>query len=119
LLDLFYQGQQSLAILAQKPSNRFPILVPDDVIWFFHDGSPFFEISPTRFYRIGPENRRPTSNDGWVTVNKPGALAQWLDKLATRGVNLNSIYATAPKGGKKAVVVYTAEVEAKAAAATA
>jgi hypothetical protein len=68
LLDLFYQGQQSLAILAQKPSNRFPIVVPNDVIWSLHDGSPFFEISPTRFYRIGPENRRPTSNDGWVTV---------------------------------------------------
>src|ERR1700745_6945 len=36
--------------------------------------------------------------------NKPGALAQHLDKLAAKGVNLNSICATAPKGGKKAVV---------------
>lgn len=51
--------------------------------------------------------------------NKPGALAQCLDKLAAKGVNLNSIYATAPKGGKRAVVVYTVEADAKAAAATA
>src|SRR5881296_2387062 len=41
--------------------------------------------------------------------NKPGA----------KGVNLNSIHATAAKGGKKAVIVYTAEVAAKAATATA
>src|SRR5882724_3327420 len=46
--------------------------------------------------------------------NKPGALAQYLEKLATKGVNLNSIYATTTKGGKKAVVVYAAEAEAKA-----
>jgi hypothetical protein len=51
--------------------------------------------------------------------NKPGALAQCLDKLAAKGVNLNSIHATAAKGGKKAVVVYTAEAAAKAAIATA
>ena len=51
--------------------------------------------------------------------NKPGALAQCLDKLAAKGVNLNSIHATAAKGGKKAVIVYTAEVAAKAATATA
>jgi len=51
--------------------------------------------------------------------NNPGALAQYLDKLAAKGVNLNSIYATAPKGGKRAVVVYTVEADAKAAAATA
>jgi hypothetical protein len=51
--------------------------------------------------------------------NKPGALAQTLDKLAAKGVNLNSICATASKGGKKAVVVYTiAQAEAKAAEAT-
>ncbi len=51
--------------------------------------------------------------------NKPGALAQTLDKLAAKGVNLNSICATASKGGKKAVVVYTvAQVELKAAEAT-
>jgi len=51
--------------------------------------------------------------------NKPGALAQYLDKLAAKGVNLNSIHATATKGGKKAVVVYSAEAAAKAATATA
>jgi len=51
--------------------------------------------------------------------NKPGALAEILDKLAAKGVNLNSIHATAAKGGKKAVIVYTAEVAAKAATATA
>lgn len=52
-------------------------------------------------------------------ANKPGALAQCLDKLATKGVNLSSIHATASKGGRKAVVVYTAETTAKAAIATA
>jgi hypothetical protein len=51
--------------------------------------------------------------------NKAGALAQVLEKLASKGVNLNSIHATAAKGGKKAVIVYTAEVAAKAATATA
>jgi hypothetical protein len=51
--------------------------------------------------------------------NKPGALAQCLDKLAAKGVNLSSIHATAAKGGKKAVVVYTAEAAAKVEAATA
>ena len=51
--------------------------------------------------------------------NKPGALAQCLDKLAAKGVNLNSIHATAAKRGKKAVIVYTAEVTAKTATATA
>jgi hypothetical protein len=50
-------------------------------------------------------------------ANKPGALAQYLDKLAAKGVNLNSIYATASKGGKKAVIVYTAEAVVKAATA--
>ncbi len=51
--------------------------------------------------------------------NKPGALAQALGKLAAKGVNLNSIHATAMKGSKKAVVVYTAEAAARAATATA
>jgi hypothetical protein len=51
--------------------------------------------------------------------NKPGALAQYLEKLAAKGVNLSSVHATAAKGGKKAVVVYTAEAAAKAAIATA
>jgi hypothetical protein len=49
--------------------------------------------------------------------NKPGALAQTLEKLAAKGINLNSLYATAAKGGKKAVVVYTVEAAAKTASA--
>jgi len=49
--------------------------------------------------------------------NRPGALAQCLDKLAARGVNLNSIYATASKGGRRATVVYTVDAEEKAATA--
>ena len=49
--------------------------------------------------------------------NKPGALAECLTKLAAKGVNLNSIHATAAKGGKKAVVVYTVAVEERVAAA--
>jgi hypothetical protein len=51
--------------------------------------------------------------------NKPGALAQCLAKLAAKGVNLDSIHATAAKGGKKAVIVYTAEAAAKTATASA
>jgi len=39
--------------------------------------------------------------------------------LAAKGVNLNSIHATAAKGGKKAVVVYTVETAAQATTATA
>ena len=55
-----------------------------------------------------------TAAEEYELPNKPGALARYLDKLAAKGVNLNSIYATATKGGKKAVVVYAAEAEAKA-----
>jgi hypothetical protein len=51
--------------------------------------------------------------------NKPGALAQTLDKLAAKGVNLSSIHATAAKGAKKAVIVYIVEAAAKAATAIA
>jgi hypothetical protein len=51
--------------------------------------------------------------------NKPGALAQYLEKLEAKGVNLNSICATAGKGGKKAVVVYTIATAEKVATATA
>jgi len=50
--------------------------------------------------------------------NKPGALALQLDKLAAKGVSLNSICATAAKGGKKAILIYTVEAAAKAKAAT-
>ena len=62
---------------------------------------------------------RETTAEEYELQNKPGALAQVLDKLAAKGVNLNSICATAAKGGKKAVLVYTVETEAKAKAATA
>ncbi len=62
---------------------------------------------------------RETEAEVYELPNKAGALAQHLDKIAAKGVNLNSIYATAPKGGKRAVVVYTIEVAAKAATATA
>lgn len=51
--------------------------------------------------------------------NKAGALAQCLASLEKKGVNLNSIHATAAKGGKKAVLVYTVEAAAKAATAMA
>jgi hypothetical protein len=60
-----------------------------------------------------------TEAEQYELPNKPGALAQCLDKLAAKGVNLDMIYATAPKGGRKAVVVYTVEAAAKAATATA
>jgi hypothetical protein len=49
-------------------------------------------------------------------ANKPGTLAKTLDQLAAKGVNLNAIYATATKGGKKAVVVYAVAAEAAKAA---
>jgi hypothetical protein len=62
---------------------------------------------------------RETTAEEFELQNKPGALAQCLDKLAAKGVNLNSICVTASKGGKKAVLVCTAEAEAKAKAATA
>ncbi len=52
-------------------------------------------------------------------ANKPGALADCLDTLKRRGINLSSICATAAKGGKKAVVVYAAEAKEKAATAIA
>src|SRR5713226_523647 len=61
---------------------------------------------------------KETSAEGIDLPNKPGALAQHLDKLAAKGVNLNSIHATAVKGGKKAVLVYRVDAAAKAATAT-
>ncbi len=60
-----------------------------------------------------------TPAEEYELPNKPGALAQYLEKLEARGVNLNSICATAAKGGKKAVVVYTLAATEKAATATA
>jgi hypothetical protein len=52
-------------------------------------------------------------------ANKPGALAQHLEKLAAKGVNLSSIHAMTAKGKKKAIVVYTVEAPAKAGEAPA
>jgi hypothetical protein len=46
--------------------------------------------------------------------NKAGALAQCLENLAAKGVNLSSIHATVSKGGRKAVMVYMVEAEVKA-----
>ena len=60
-----------------------------------------------------------TPAEQYELPNKPGALALCLDKLAAKGINLTSIHATAAKGGKKAVIVYTAEAAAKAVTATA
>jgi hypothetical protein len=55
-----------------------------------------------------------TAAEEYELPNKAGALAQYLEKLAARGANLSSIHATASKGGRKAVIVYTVEAEAKA-----
>jgi hypothetical protein len=63
-------------------------------------------------------NYHETIAEEYELPNKPGALAECLDKLATRGINLNSICATVSKGGRKAVVVYRVEAaEVKAAPA--
>lgn len=50
-------------------------------------------------------------------ANKPGALSKTLGQLAAKGVNISHIYATATKGGKKAVVVYAVAEAAQAATA--
>lgn len=60
-----------------------------------------------------------TPAEEYELPNKAGALAQYLEKLQAKGVNLNSICATAAKGGKKAVVVYTVAATEKAATAIA
>jgi hypothetical protein len=57
---------------------------------------------------------RETTAEEHELPNKPGALAQYLDKLAAKGVNLNSICATTSKGGRKAVVVYSVAAAEKA-----
>jgi hypothetical protein len=51
--------------------------------------------------------------------NKAGALADVLEKVKAKGASLSSVHATAAKGGRNAVVVYTVEAASKAAAATA
>lgn len=60
-----------------------------------------------------------TPAEQYELSNKPGALAQCLESLQKKGVNLSSIHATAAKGGKKAVLVYTVEAASKAATASA
>jgi hypothetical protein len=60
---------------------------------------------------------RETTAEEYELPNKPGALADCLDKLAAKGVNLSSIHASVAKGGRKAVLVYTAEAAEKASAA--
>jgi len=57
-----------------------------------------------------------TAAEQYELPNKAGALAQCLNQLAKKGANLNSIHATAAKGGKRAVVVYTVEAAAPKAA---
>ncbi len=50
LLDLLHpsaDGQQSLAVLAQKPCYSFGVLLLDDVISSLHHGSPFDENLPS------------------------------------------------------------------------
>jgi len=59
---------------------------------------------------------KEASAETYHLPNKAGALAQCLAKLAARGVNLNSIYATAAKGGKTTDVVVTVQSESGAAA---
>lgn len=60
-----------------------------------------------------------TPAEQYELANKPGALAQCLASLEKKGVNLGSIHATAAKGGKKAVVVYTVQAAEQAATASA
>jgi hypothetical protein len=60
---------------------------------------------------------KETTAEEYELPNKPGALAECLDRLAAKGINLNSIHATAAKGGKKAVLVYTVAAQENVAAA--
>src|SRR5216683_8108716 len=58
-----------------------------------------------------------TAAEEYELPNKAGALAQCLEKLAAKGVNLSSIHAAASKRGRKAVVICTvAEAQAVQAA---
>jgi hypothetical protein len=59
---------------------------------------------------------RETPAEQYELANKPGALAEYLGKLAAKGVNLDSICGTAPKGAKKAVLVCTVAAEVQALA---
>ena len=57
-----------------------------------------------------------TAAEQYELPNKAGALGHCLNQLAAKGVNLSSIHATAAKGGKKAVIVYTVEATKTATA---
>jgi hypothetical protein len=77
--------------------------------------------SPGRAKRALDEAKiayQETTAEEYELPNEPGALGQYLEKLAAKGVSLNSIYSTAPKGGKKTTVVYTVEAKTKAASAS-
>ena len=43
--------------------------------------------------------------------NRPGALAQFLEKVARKDINLSSVWATTSKSARKATVTYIAEAE--------
>jgi hypothetical protein len=60
-----------------------------------------------------------TTAEEYELPNKAGALAGVLTKLAAKGVNLSSIYISASKGGKKGLLVISAEAAPKVAAAAA
>jgi hypothetical protein len=59
-----------------------------------------------------------TTAEEYELPNKAGALAGCLTKLAAKGINLSSVYISASKGGKKGLLVISAEAAPKAAAAT-
>jgi len=79
-------------------------------------GSVQLIVEDSRRARIAYQE---TPAEQYELPNKAGSLAQCLNQLAAKGVNLNSICAVAAKGGKKAVLVYTVEAAAKAATANA
>jgi hypothetical protein len=47
-------------------------------------------------------------------ANKPGALAELAGRLAKKGINIDSAYATMPKGATKAVVLFATSEALKA-----
>jgi hypothetical protein len=57
--------------------------------------------------------------DEYELPNKPGALAECLDGLAAKAINLNSICATVSKDGRRVMVICAGGSKAKAAAAKA
>ncbi len=46
-------------------------------------------------------------------TNKPGALAELAGRLAKKGINIDSVYATMPKSAKKAVILLAASKAAE------